>query len=90
MVFLAISSAGLQDALRLSSETAISVWCGSDAISEAEFEARRIPQLTRFIYSLQGEGRELLDDALDTIREHHPGEVVWVEGVGAVPSRDTA
>lgn len=81
MVLLAISNAALADALRLATDPAVWVWCGADAISESDYTARRIPRLSRFIYPLQGEAPEVLEDALDTIREHHPGEVVWVEGV---------
>jgi hypothetical protein len=80
MVLLAITTTGLEDALRLATDPAASVWCGADAISEAEYQARGIPRLSRFIYPLQGASREVLEDALDTIREHHPGEIVWVEG----------
>lgn len=84
MVFLAISPAGLADVLRLTTDPAISIWCGADAIAESEFSTQRIPHLTRLTYPLLGEGRDVLEGALDTIREHHPGEIVWVEGVGAL------
>jgi hypothetical protein len=80
MVLLAISVVGLEDALRLATDPAVSVWCGADAISETEYQTRCIPRLSRFIYSLQGETQEVMEGALDTIREHHPDEVVWVEG----------
>lgn len=84
MVFLAISTAGLADALRIKTDPAISVWCGADAIAESEYAAQRNPRLSRFIYPLQGETPDVLKGALDTIREHHPGAVIWVEGAGAV------
>ena len=80
MVLLAITPAGLKDALRLAVDKSVSVWCGADAISEAEYAALDAPQISRFFYPLQGESRNLLDDALGTIREHHPGEVIWMEG----------
>jgi len=80
MVLLAVCAVGLEDALQVATNPVVSVWCGADAISEANFAVRRIPRLSRFIYPLQGQTREVLEDAPDTIREHHPGEVVWVEG----------
>ncbi len=51
MVFVAVTQAGLGEALRrASSDDAI--WCGSDTISEAEYAAMARPGLTRFNYSL--------------------------------------
>jgi hypothetical protein len=80
MVLLAISKTGLDDALRLAADGTAAVWCGSDAISEADYAARRGATLSRFIYPLQGADADTLAGALDTIEEHHPGETVWVEG----------
>ena len=81
MVFLAITRSGLDDALALARHTAISIWCGADAIDEQEFHASVWTNLTRFTYSL-GSTAEALDDALATIEEHHPGERIWIEGIG--------
>ncbi|WP_256701917.1 hypothetical protein [Burkholderia sp. SRS-W-2-2016] len=38
--------------------------------------------LTRFEYELGTQ--DLLPDALGTIAEHHPGEVIWVEALPTV------
>ncbi|RYH51787.1 MAG: hypothetical protein EON54_14895 [Alcaligenaceae bacterium] len=54
------------------------VWCGADAISEEACAALPPPRCTRFIYELRD--RFLLDDAVSTIEEHHPGQTIWVEG----------
>ena len=82
MVFLAITRHGLENALRRVIGDGASVWCGADAISQDEFAARKGTGLTRFEYELGA--RDLLPDALATIAEHHPGEVVWVEAEPAV------
>jgi len=79
MVFLAISKAGLSEALRLSLAGGQSVWCGADAISEQDFEALGGVKLSRFEYSLNGEPEEVVSGAVATINEHHPNETVWVE-----------
>ncbi|MDR3016060.1 hypothetical protein [Delftia acidovorans] len=76
MIFLAITSTGLAQALSAATEKD-AVWCGSDAISEADYAARQWPKLSRFTDSL--EDRVLIDDAVSTIEEHHPGQTVWVE-----------
>lgn len=76
MIFLAITPSGLADALRIAG-TADAVWCGSDAISEKEYEASTARDLSRFIYELAD--RKLIDDAIATIEEHHPGQTIWIE-----------
>jgi hypothetical protein len=60
------------------------VWCGSDAISASDYQERALPGLSRFIYPLQGASADMLARALDTVAEHHPGEINWVEGRGEV------
>jgi hypothetical protein len=76
MVFVAVTSAGLAEALRqAASDDAI--WCGSDAISEAEYAQLERPGLSRFNYSLSD--LELDDGAIATVEEHHPGQTIWVE-----------
>ena len=77
MVYLAITPAGLAEAMN-AAPSPCTVWCGADAISEEAYEA--IPagvRRTRFIYDLGD--RFLLDDAVGTIREHHPGQAIWIE-----------
>jgi hypothetical protein len=81
MVFLAITPAGLADALR-TARGDDEVWCGSDAITEAEYSALKRPSLSRFIYPLGD--RRLITDAIGTITEHHPAQTIWVEA--AAPS----
>ena len=82
MVYLAITRRGLENALRRAGEPGAPVWCGSDAISQDEFAAMAGAGLTRFEYVLGT--RDLLPDALGTIAEHHPGEVIWVEASPSV------
>lgn len=79
MVFLAITSAGLQDALRHRRDAAIAIWCGSDAISEADYAVLTDVNVSRFGYPLLSEGDDLIAGAIETIEEHHPQETVWVE-----------
>lgn len=73
MIFLAITPTGLAQALRAATESD-AIWCGSDAISEADYAARQWSKLSRFAYSL--EDRVLIDDAVSTIEEHHPGHTI--------------
>jgi hypothetical protein len=77
MVYLAITPAGRAEAMRAAPSPS-TVWCGADAISEEAYEAIPVgDRPTRFIYNLGD--RFLLDDAVGTIREHHPGQAIWIE-----------
>lgn len=80
MVFLAITSGGLAESIRIAAEQD-AVWCGADAITEVEFDALAINNVTRFTYALGEAGPDELADAVATIEEHHPGQRVWVEHV---------
>jgi hypothetical protein len=50
-------------------------------VSEAEFAATIPKNVTRFVFGLAGENTELIEDAIGTIPEHHPGESIWVEAI---------
>lgn len=76
MVYLAITPVGLADALR-AAKAHDAVWCGSDAITEADYAKLAHPNLSRFIYELGD--RKLIADAVSTIEEHHPAQTIWVE-----------
>lgn len=76
-IYLAITKDGLEKALQVGIETGATVWCSADTMSEAEFESHAGSALSRFTYPIDDE--DDLAGALDTIREHHPGAVIWVE-----------
>ena len=79
MVFLAITPAGLRQAIKLAETHASSIWCGADAISEADYAELGCLDVSRFTYPLVGEPKDVLQDALDTITEHHPNATIWIE-----------
>ena len=83
MVFLAITPQGLKAALRAAASSAIPVWCGVDTVSEEDFAALQGTGLTRFDYELGARDPLVLEDALATIDQHHPGDVVWVEAAAS-------
>lgn len=83
LVFFAITPKGLQCVSRLAAELGGTVWCSADAISVEEYSKSHRPGLSRFNYALGGPDSALLNDALQTIEEHHPGAIVWVEGVAS-------
>ena len=81
MIYLAITSGGLAQALAAASEDDV-VWCGSDAIDEATYRASLPHGLSRFSYSLTGsDASEVIQGTLSTIEDHHPGQTIWVEAI---------
>lgn len=72
---------------REASGSGSAVWCGADAVSEGDFSALRGAYLTRFAYELGVRNPLVLESALETIDQHHPGEVVWIEA--APPQADS-
>lgn len=84
MVFLAITQHGLKEAIHLAKSTNVALWCGADAITDTEYKKLAGVQLSRFDYTLFGETAEVVQDAVDTIAEHHPRESVWVEQIGCL------
>jgi hypothetical protein len=79
MVFLALTPAGLSEAMALANGQ-FPVWCTAEAISESAFAALATENVTRFVYSVAGPNPTMaVADALETISEHHPGQRIWVE-----------
>lgn len=79
MIYLATTPKGLQKALQSAAEMGATVWCGSDAMSDEDFDAFVGVDVSRFNYSLGDASEDVLEGAIDTIREHHPDSTIWVE-----------
>ena len=81
MVFILLDRAALQEALDLAMRLEAHVWLGAESLTEQEHKAfcSSGHRITRFSYELSGAGREVVEDALSTVREHHPGEIMWVK-----------
>jgi hypothetical protein len=87
MVFLALDSKAALEAIALARLSGAAVWVGSDAMSHDEHYriASEGVNLTRFEYSLSGVDTATVEDALATVREHNPGETVWLQQASVWP-----
>lgn len=81
MVYLALTPQGLQEILDTPEAAELPVWCGANALSEAEFAKLERTNVTRFTYSFAHADQATIQRALSTIEEHRPGERIWVESV---------
>lgn len=79
IIYLAPTPRGLQKTLQSAAETGATVWCGSDTMSEEDFDAFVGIDVSRFNYSLGDASADVLEGAIHTIREHHPDSTIWVE-----------
>jgi hypothetical protein len=81
VVFLALNPTAALEAISLARLSGAAVWVGSDAMSHDEHYriASEGVNLTRFEYPLSAADAATVEDALDSVLEHHPGETVWVQ-----------
>jgi hypothetical protein len=82
MVFLAVTRAGFDRLVAQLGKVPSPLWLGAGVLSEAEVERLREAgvDLSVFIYELGGPDSDRLDQAAETVEEHHPGQRLWVEG----------
>ena len=82
MPWLVLTRAGAERITRIG-VTAEVLWMGSDVLSGEEIQQLRSAgrDVTVFVHPVRTAAE--VADALVTIREHHPGEVVWIEATVA-------
>jgi hypothetical protein len=80
VVFLALSRESTLEAIALANTGGHAVWVGPDTLSHDEHLAQvaKGVRVTRFTFEL-GVGADAIEDAVATIREHHPSETIWVQ-----------
>jgi hypothetical protein len=81
VVFFVISRKGYEDYLAVKEKLVAPLWISAGVISQSELESLRNSgaDVTVFNYAIGLNENEVIDDAIETIKEHHPGEVVWVQ-----------
>jgi hypothetical protein len=81
VVFFVISRKGYEDYLAVKEKLVAPLWISAGVISQSELESLRNSgaDVTDFNYAIGLNENEVIDDAIETIKEHHPGEVVWVQ-----------
>jgi len=83
MVFLVIDPASVPEAMALAKQLGCAIWVGSDGVTEDEYRRYGASgiKISRFIYPLANADELILSDARQTIGEHHPSEIIWVQYV---------
>jgi hypothetical protein len=81
VVFFVISRKGFEDYLAIKDKLVAPLWISAGVISQSELESLRNSgaDVTDFNYAIGLNENEVIDDAIQTIKEHHPGEVIWLQ-----------
>jgi hypothetical protein len=82
VAYIAITRAGVASVVQAGGD-ANPLWIGSEVLSEAEIAHLRASgiELAVFVHPVRTSAD--IEDAVSTLREHHPNQAVWVE---AIPS----
>lgn len=80
MVFLANTRIGYEAYQELGIGAG-ALWLGAEVLSEDELATLRQAgvDVTDFNYKIEPHEYEVIAGAVETIKEHHPGQAVWVE-----------
>lgn len=80
MVFLALTRGGLESYEALGQDPG-PLWLAAGVLSGDELAALRLRHrsVTDFNYAIEPSEVEVVAGAVETIKEHHPGDAVWVE-----------
>ncbi|MEO6022716.1 MAG: hypothetical protein ABIP64_06310 [Burkholderiales bacterium] len=62
------------------------IWVNLNVLTRAEIEELRQSgvEVTSFTQLIDPTVSEFIEDALDSIREHHPNEIIWVENISTL------
>jgi hypothetical protein len=81
MIFLVFTRRGYDELASSMKATPTPVWVNPNVFSQEELERLRQAgsDISRFTEPIDRNDTAELAYAIDTIRLHHPGEIVWVE-----------
>ena len=81
MVFLICSRRGYDQLLGLLGRSPSPVWIGDGVLSPGELQKLRDSgvDVTNFSHPIDPSKNDDVSSAVETISEHHPGQIVWVE-----------
>ena len=86
MVFLVLDRSAADEGFALAKKLGCPIWLGADAVTLNDYQTYCADGInaSRFDYSLSDRDPEILEDALSTIEEHHPRDVIWVQHLRSV------
>lgn len=81
MIFFVISRKGFESYLSVATNVSAPLWVSAGVLSQSELDELRSREvnITNFNYEIGLNETEVIEDAIETIREHHPDEVIWIQ-----------
>lgn len=83
MVFFALTRQGFDTyrSITIKQEQSTSLWVAAGVITEEELKPLRVNgvDVTVFNYEIARADSASIQDAVETIKEHHPNACIWVE-----------
>lgn len=82
MVFFAMTRQGVESFRQLSVDSRASLWISAGILASEELSELhgRGVNVSDFDYEIHPGDLDVVADAISTIKEHHPDELLWVEG----------
>jgi hypothetical protein len=80
VVFLATTRRGYESFMTLNARAALWLSAGLLTSDELRHARDRGLNVTDFDYEIAPGDFDTLADAVSTIKEHHPGQAIWIEG----------
>jgi hypothetical protein len=81
LVFFALTKHGLADIFDLARGKSAPIWVNQGLLDVADLNRLRSEgfNLTDFVYWIDPSDEPLVQEAVETIREHHPDQVLYIE-----------
>jgi hypothetical protein len=81
MIFLVLSRKGFECYLSVAANDSAPLWVSAGVLSQSELDElhSRGINITNFNYEIGLDETEVIENAIETIREHHPDKVIWVQ-----------
>jgi hypothetical protein len=81
VVLLILTQSGFNESKDIIVRGDAAAWINGNILSKDELQILRKKgvEITKFSYVIDPKDQEVIEGALVTIKEHHPGETIWVE-----------
>jgi hypothetical protein len=83
LVFFALTRHGLDEILDLAKGKSAPIWVNQDLLDAADLDRLRSEglNLTDFAYWIDPSDEPCVQEAVETIREHHPNQALYIERI---------
>jgi hypothetical protein len=86
VVYFTLTRSGYEDLVSTLGHAPSPLWVNNGVLSPQEIKSlyERGVDITNFTIDVNPEDQSAVAQAIETVREHHPGQTVWVEYVAGL------